>query len=98
MPGRMSDRQLPGEKGYLAGAQRRGGSVAAISYDRTADMRKLQPDLVPPAGFQLDFEQASTARRIQQSVRKAGLAACRRLPMHNVAVFAQAFDMMKQMR
>jgi hypothetical protein len=58
----MSDCQLPGEKGYLAGSQRLGGSVAAIPHDRTADMGQLQPDLVPPAGFQLDFKQAPAAR------------------------------------
>ena len=98
MPDRMGDRQLFGEKGYLTGAQRLGGSVAAIAYDRAADMGQLQPDLMPATGFQLDFEQASAARRIQQTVRKAGFAACRRLPMHNAAVFAQAFDKMNQAR
>lgn len=57
----MNDRKPAGEKGYLAGAQRQGGSVAAISDDRTADVGQLQPDLVPPAGFQFNLQQAPAA-------------------------------------
>ena len=62
MTGRMRNRQFSGEKGNLSSTQRLGRSVAAISYDRTTDMRQLQPDLVPAAGFRLNFEQTSAAR------------------------------------
>ena len=60
-------------------------AVFQVAADGAADMRQLTPDLVMPAGFQIDFQQGVTLRNRYRPVIQHGLFRPRPVGVANIA-------------